>query len=138
MLDTKNFQPLNVEKNGNKKHGGRKGVLTLICSKNGKRLMISKELAETLDLVDTVKIGFINDQLVLGKQLPGESNLFSLKKQGEKLIIYSAEVVRLIAQTQKLFFENRVSFTWYEPEVDEYENSPVAIFKPEGGDNREE
>ena len=82
MIDTKNFQPLNLEETGNKKHGGRKGVLTLICSKkNGKRLMISKELAETLGLTDTVKIGFIGNKLVLGKHLPGDSNEFSLKKQ---------------------------------------------------------
>ena len=138
MIDTKNFQPLNVEETGNKKHGGRKGVLTLICSKNGNRLMISKELAETLDLADTVKIGFIGENLVLGKHLPGDSNEFSLKKQGKKLIVYSAEAVRLIAQTQEISFENGVSFTWYKPKVDEYENSPAVIFEPEGGDNREE
>ena len=137
MLDTKNFQPLNVEENGNKKHGGRKGVLTLICSKNGNRLMISKELAETLDLEDAVKLGFISNQLVLGKHLPGESNQFSLKKQGGKLIVYSAEVVQKIVKTLDLEFNGKVSKTWYKPLLDEHDNSPVAIFKPEGGDNRE-
>lgn len=137
MIDTKNFQPLNVEKTGNKKHGGRKGVLTLICSKNGNRLMISKELAETLGLEDAVKLGFISNQLVLGKHLPGESNQFSLKKQGGKLIVYSAEVVQKIVKTLDLEFEGKVSQTWYKPSLDEHDNSPVAIFKPEGGDNRE-
>ena len=136
MIDTKNFQPLNLEETGNKKHGGRKGVLTLICSKkNGKRLMISKELAETLGLTDTVKIGFIGSKLVLGKHLPGDSNEFSLKKQGKKLVVYSAEVVQKIVKTLDLEFNGKVSKTWYKPLLDEHDNSPVAILEAEGGDN---
>lgn len=135
MIDTKNFQPLNVEETGNKKHGGRKGVLTLICSKNGNRLMISKELAETLGLTDTVKIGFIGNKLVLGKHLPGDSNEFSLKKQGKKLVVYSAEVVQKIVKILDLEFNGKVSKTWYKPLLDEYDNSPVAILEAEGGDN---
>ncbi len=137
-MDLGKFTPLDVADKEKKKRGGRKGALTIICSKNGNRLMISKELAEILDLTSAVKMGFIDKDLVLGKCLPGNSNEFSLKKQGEKLIVYSAEAVRLIAQTQQISFENCVSFTWYEPLLDDYENSPVAIFKPEGGDNCEE
>ena len=136
MLDTKNFQPLNVDERGNKKHGGRKGVLTLICSKkNGKRLMISKELAETLELTDTVKIGFIGNQLVLGKRLPGDLNEFSLKKQGKKLVVYSAEVVQKIVKILDLELNGKVSKTWYKPLLDEHDNSPVAIFEAEGRGN---
>ncbi len=137
MLDTKNFQPLNVEKNGNKKHGGRKGVLTMICSKNGKRLMISKELAETLGLTDTVKIGFISNKLVLGKHLPGDSNEFSLKKQGKKLVVYSAEVVHTVAEKQQLDFTDKVAFTWYKLTIDEYDGVAVALFNPEVHDDEE-
>lgn len=137
MIDTKNFQPLNVEENGNKKRGVGKGVLTIICSKNGKRLLISKELEEILELTHTVKLGFIGKNLVLGKHLPGDSNVFSLKRQGKKQVIYSAEAIRVIAQMQNISFEKKVSHTWYFPKVDEYENSPVAIFEPEGGDNCE-
>lgn len=137
MLDTKEFRPLSVEGKGNKKRGEHKGALTMICSKNGKRVMISKELAQTLELADVVKMGFIGKNLVLGKHLPGHSNEFSLKRQGGKGVIYSADVVRVIAQTQKISFKNTISFTWYNPKVDEYENSPVAIFEPEGGDDCE-
>ena len=137
MIDTKNFQPLNVEETGNKKHGGRKGVLTMICSKNGKRLMISKELAETLGLTDTVKIGFISNKLVLGKHLPGDSNEFSLKKQGKKLVVYSAEVVHTVAEKQQLDFTDKVAFTWYKPTIDECDGVAVALFNPEVHDDEE-
>ena len=100
--------------------------------------MISKELAETLGLTDTVKIGFIGNKLVLGKCLPGDSNEFSLKKQGKKLVVYSAEVVHTVAEKQQLDFTDKVAFTWYKPTIDEYDGIAVAILEAEGGDNHGE
>lgn len=130
MINFTNFNPVTITK-ANKK-GGRKGSLTIICSlKNGKRLMISEELANTLQLTDSVKIGFINDTLVLGKHLPGEHNTFMLKKLGKKYVIYSSELIMTIAEKQKISFENKVSYTWYKPIVDEYENIPVVLFESE-------
>lgn len=132
-LDT--FLPLDVADKENKKRGGRKGALTMICSeKNGKRLMLSAELVETLDLGDKhiVQMGFDGDKLVIAKKLPGEKNYFELKKSGRKYVIYSAEAVNKITEVQKLSFEKHVSFTWYEPEVDELDGVPVVLFAPEG------
>lgn len=131
MFSTEGFIPLNnLEKD--RKRGGKKGSLTMICSaKNGKRLLVSAELVETLKLADTVKIGFIDNTLVLGKHLPGENNTFRLKKLGKKLVVYSSELVRTIAEKQSINFENKVSHTWYKSFVEEYENSPIVLFKPE-------
>lgn len=139
MQDLDKFVPLVVEKSY-KKGGGRRGSLTIICSKkNGKRLVLSPELLDMLELKDNVvQLGFIGKALLLGSKLPGTGTNFELKRQGKKAVLYSAEVVRVIAQMQKIPFENHVSFTWYKPKVDEYENSPVVIFEPEGGDNCEE
>lgn len=133
MIDVSKFSAVEVEIS--KRHqGGQKGSLTMICSKeNGKRLMLSEELAETLGLSGTVRIGFIGNQLVLGKKLPGDGNEFSLKEQGKKLIIYSAELVRIIAEKQQIVFGKRVSHTWYKPIVDDYEGTPVVLFNPEVG-----
>lgn len=132
-LDT--FMPLDVADQENKKRGGRKGALTMICSaKNGRRLMLSAELVETLDLSDksTVQMGFVGDKLVIAKKLPGENNYFALKKSGKKFAIYSSEAVNEISRVQQLSFDGRVSFTWYEPEVDELDGVPVVLFAPEG------
>lgn len=130
-MKKEDFTPLHVMKKTSKRNGNR-GSLTMICSKNnGKRLMISEELAEVLGLTDTVKIGFIGDSLVLGKHLPGDENEFLLKKQAKKWVIYSAELVRIITEKQQLDFNAKVSHTWYKPIMDEHEGVPVVLFNPE-------
>ncbi|QDW75406.1 hypothetical protein FND36_15925 [Lachnospiraceae bacterium KGMB03038] len=134
-MDLHDFVPLDVADKEKKKGGGKKGALTMICSKkNGKRLLLSAEVVETLDLGDEriVRMGFKGKKLVMSKKLPGESNYFSLKKSGKKFAIYSAEAVNEISRVQQLLFDDRVSFTWYEPEVDELDGVPVVLFAPEG------
>lgn len=134
-MDLHDFVPLDVADKERKKGGGKKGALTMICSKkNGKRLLLSAEVVETLDLGDEriVRMGFKGKKLVMSKKLPGESNYFSLKKSGKKFAIYSAEAVNEISRVQQLLFDDRVSFTWYEPEVDELDGVPVVLFAPEG------
>ncbi len=134
-MDLHDFVPLDVADKEKKKGGGKKGALTMICSKkNGKRPLLSAEVVETLDLGDEriVRMGFKGKKLVMSKKLPGESNYFSLKKSGKKFAIYSAEAVNEISRVQQLLFDDRVSFTWYEPEVDELDGVPVVLFAPEG------
>ena len=135
MLNLDEFSPLDVA-NGEKKRGGRKGALTMICSeKNGKRLLLSAELVETLDLGEghSLRMGFIGKKLVLAKKLPGEADCFELKKAGKKYAIYSSELVHEISRVQGISFERKVSFTWYSPIVDEIEGEiPVVLFDPEG------
>ena len=134
-MDLHDFVPLDVADKEKKKGGGKKSALTMICSKkNGKRLLLSAEVVETLDLGDEriVRMGFKGKKLVMSKKLPGESNYFSLKKSGKKFAIYSAEAVNEISRVQQLLFDDRVSFTWYEPEVDELDGVPVVLFAPEG------
>lgn len=138
MMDMKNFIPAEktVTRGGKNR---KKGSMTMICSeKNGKRLMISENLADTLRLKDMVKIGFIGKELLLGITLPGERNEYKLKRQGKKLVIYSSELISLIAECQGINFKDKVSHTWYKAKIDEHEKLPVAIFEPEGGDNCEE
>ena len=136
-MDLHDCVPLDVADKEKKKGGGKKGALTMICSKkNGKRLLLSAEVVETLDLGDEriVRMGFKGKKLVMSKKLPGESNYFSLKKSGKKYAIYSAEAVKEISRVQQLSFDDGVSFTWYEPEVDELDGIPVVLFAPEGRD----
>ena len=121
MINLDKFVPLDVA-DKKKKRGGRKGALTMICSeKNGKRLMLSAELVETLDLGEeqSVQMGFIGKKLVLAKTLPGEANRFELKKAGKKYAIYSSDLVHEISIVQEISFERTVSYTWYKPVIDE-------------------
>lgn len=131
MVDMTNFIPADqsVTRGGKSR---KKGSMTIICSaKNGKRLTISENLADILHLKDTVKIGFIGKQLLLGTSLPGEKNEYELKQLGKKFVVYSSELISLIAERQGIDFTNRVSHTWYKPIVDEVENNTIVIFEPE-------
>lgn len=113
----------------------KKGSLTIINSaNNGRRLIISEDVVEILKLKETVKIGFIGKQLLLGTTLPGEKNEYELRKQGKKKVVYSAELISLITEYQGINFANAVSHTWYSPSVDEVNDTPVVIFDPEGGE----
>lgn len=132
MIDMKNFVPADksVTRGGKNR---KKGSLTIINSaKNGKRLIISEDVVETLELKETVKIGFMEKQLLLGTTLPGEKNEYELKRQGKKFVVYSSELIAQITEHQKIDFTNRVSHTWYKPTVEEFEGSPIIIFEAEG------
>ena len=136
MLNLDEFMPLDLADKKNKNRGGKKGALTMICSdKNGKRLLLSAELVETLDIREDfhLQMGFIGKKLILAKKLPGEANRFELKKAGKKYAIYSSELVREISRVQGISFKGNVSFTWYSPSVDEIEGEiPVVLFDAEG------
>lgn len=137
-MDFSKFVALNPSKEGNRRY---KGVLTLVSSKkNGKRLMLSTELVETLQLGDekAVMLGFVDKALVMGARLPGKSYAFPLKKMGRKYVLYSVSVVREISRIQNINFDTKVSHTWYSSKIDEYEGSPIAIFEPEEGEKNDE
>lgn len=113
--------------NANKK----KGVFQLVCSKNGKRLVIKKELAEQLKLKDTVQFAYPmepEDQvLLIGDRLPVLGERYSLKvhKNGD-LICYNTALVRAMVERFKLPIEERSSFTFYDLTLDEYDGSVIA------------
>ncbi len=134
MFDKELFQPLNNSNEGNKAGTRKKGLLTLVNSrKNGKRLMLSQQLEEMLELPDdNIELGFMETALVLGRKLPKVEKSFELKHQGKKAVIYSAKAVREIAQHQKIDFTDRVSHTWYKPIVEEFEGDPIIMFEREG------
>lgn len=134
MIDMNQFVPADKSVTRGGKNS-KKGSLTIINSaKNSKRLIISEDVAETLGLKETVKVGFLGKQLLLGKTVPGENNEYKLKQQGKKKVVYSSELVSLITEYQEINFSDTVSHTWYSPTVDEINNAPVVIFEPEGGE----
>ena len=134
MFDKELFQPLNNSDGGNKVGTRKKGLLTLINSrKNGKRLVLSQQLIEMLELPDdNIQLGFMKKVLVLGRKLPKVESSFKLKYQGKKAIIYSTEIVHEITEHQEIDFTSRVSHTWYKPIVEEFEGNPIIMFEVEG------
>lgn len=117
---------------GERKKG--KGVLTVISSKkNGHRIIIPVDLAEELQLNGTVQMGFQENRLVLGKRLPNTEGAFVLKTLSKrKLVLYSTSAVKRIVDVMELDFSQKVSHTFYDLEMDEWEGNPIALFEKEG------
>lgn len=131
MLNIESFTPLDViqkEKEGSLK----KGILTIVCSaNNGKRLLFSTALVEELNLKDSVKLGFVKDTLIVGKDLPGQRNCFHLRNNGKKKVLYSSPVVQAIAEQMQIDFSGSISYTFYDVEMDEHKSYTIAMFNKE-------
>ena len=124
---------ITVTNQGKKKGGGKKGSLSLVnTANNGKRLMFSEELLTCLKIENEIQIGFLEDNiLVVGAEIDSNAPKLILHKMGNKRVVYFKEIVEMIAEKQGISFENRTTYTWYEPVIEEYEDKLIALFKPE-------
>ena len=118
----KNLEGLRAPKNTqNLKKTDGQGQITIVNSrKNGKRIELLKPLTDLMEIEDEVKIGFMENTLIL---FPANAkvtlHIFSLKKVGTKKVIYSASLVQEIAEVLQLDFSERVSYTISNAEIDE-------------------
>lgn len=97
------------------------GYITIVNSKkNGKRIELLNKLTDVINFNDSVKIGFLENELVI---VPTDANvelpIFKFKKVGTKKVIYSASLVQEIAEVLQLDFSKRVSYTISNAEIDE-------------------
>ena len=121
------FIPI-VNGKGEKAISRKGGVLTIVNSeKHGKRVVFSESFIETMELEDTVNIGFDGDKLLVAKNVTEEGR-YRLYKHGKKSVVYSAELVRKITEIMGLDFRDRVSRTLSDVDVTEYEGNQVAVF----------
>ncbi len=106
-----------------------KGVCTVINSRqNGKRLILAKETMDYLKNPTKIEVGFTQDGIVIAEKLPENGVSFSIKKSGNKMVIYSSGLVKEITELFNLDFSNRVSITFTEAEeYDDLDNPIVKI-----------
>ena len=105
-----------------------KGVCTVINSKqNGRRVILSKETMDCLKNPTKLEVGFTEDGIVIAEKLPENGVEFSIKKNGNKMVIYSSALVEEITELFNLDFSNRVSITFTEAE--EYGDLDSIIVK---------
>jgi hypothetical protein len=106
------------------------GVCTVVNSeKNGKRVTLSKEIMELLNNPVSIEIGFTEDGIAVAKKLPENGVEFSLRKNGNKGVIYSSQLVEEITELFDLDFQDRVSITFTEAEEvnDDSDNLLIKI-----------
>ncbi len=77
---------------------------------------------------EKIEVGFTEDGIVIAEKLPENGVEFSIKKTGNRMVIYSSELVKEITELFNLDFSNRVSITFTESEkYDDLDNPIVKI-----------
>jgi hypothetical protein len=122
--------------NTNKARKAGKGVATLVNAQRtgcGQRLVLSKQLQESLEIVDTIQILVSNDgnSLLLGTNISDKATNYNLRKikknnPNSKLVLYNSSVVNEITRKMHIPFEENVSVTFYGVEYFEHEGKTLA------------
>lgn len=132
-----------IETKVNKKTVGtkNKGIVTIVNAeaKNcGSRLVISKELEESLSLRGQIQIAIANDgnSIMLGESIDKTKPLYSLRrekkdKSSSRYVLYGKDIIMELTDKLHLDFSNSVSYTFYDVEITEINDILVAILKKE-------
>ena len=119
--------------------------LTVVYNRNGKRITISKKLAEALKLIDTAQLSFVIDAgvILLGKvtsenkderielALKDERNTIQGGVTGKK-ISYNADAAYGIATGFNLDYSKKSSISFDKIEIDSSDaENPIAVIKAE-------
>lgn len=105
------------------------GVMSIVHSKNGMRVALSRELMERLHHPDTVQFGFSDHQIAISGYLGDPFTSYSMNHSGTKSIIYRSELVKQITDRYMLDFSNRTSITFTEVRYKENGVNPIALIQ---------
>lgn len=140
-MELTGFSFLEAE-NTNKAHKAGKGVATLVNAqrkKCGQRLVISAQLVNDLEIVDTVQILISNDgkSLLLGKNISEKATnyktlLLNKDNPNGRRVLYNSAVVKEITRKMNLSFEETVSVTFYGVQYFEHEGKILAEISLKG------
>ena len=108
---------------------GFKGVLSIVNSKNGKKLSISQEVVDTCRLGDEICIYFADGSLVISDKIQDSEVTFFTKASGTKLLVYSAGLVDEISKRYNLDFTDISCITFWEVEYFDIDNVVAAVIK---------
>ena len=112
------------------KAGNGKYSFGIVNSKNnGKRVTISKALAQALDLEDTAMFMPSREarKLVIGKALPFPHAITGKLRETNKMTCYLTSLVTLLTEMYDLDFSKHVSCTFSEIDLDTINGVTVAI-----------
>lgn len=115
--------------------GYGKGVISVISSKdNGKRILISSEAEEILDLHDTISFLKGDGIVIMGSELMG-ANQYRIRRSGKRAVVYCAGLVAELSELLHLdFSDGRVSNTVSKYELSELDDKKVIVIESEDKD----
>lgn len=97
--------------------------------KNGKRLSFSKALSNVLGLTDKVTLmpNIEDGKVVICRTLVFPQALKGILRNEGSKICYNTALVERLSEDFFIDFSNRVSYTFTDIEIDEFNGVPVAI-----------
>lgn len=105
----------------------RAGVISVVNSSCGKRVILSRDLMDKLNNPTTVAMSFSEEKIAIGVTLPNNDNHLAIKPSGKKGSIYSSGIVLEITDRYRLNFNNRTSITFSEVNYIEVGGDIIAI-----------
>lgn len=105
------------------------GVMSVINSKNSRRITLDKDLMSELSNPEMISISFSDDSIAIAEKLPNNDNLLKVRKSGGKGVIYSVGLVSEITNKYMLDFSNRTSITFSDVEYIQLNGFTIAIIK---------
>lgn len=105
------------------------GVMSVINSKNCRRITLAKDVMSELNNPKSISISFSDDRLAVAERLPNNDNLLKVKSSGNKGVIYSSGLVSEITDKYGLDFSNKVSITFSQVNYVQWNGYTVAIIK---------
>ncbi|MDC0765259.1 hypothetical protein POF51_31575 [Brevibacillus sp. AG] len=123
--DLSEFTPSVCEQTG--RTVGQSGVMSVVNSKNGVRVALSKELIERLGHPKTIQIGFSDHLIAISENLGDRYTSYTMQKSGPKSIIYRSKLVKQITEKYRLDFSNRTSVTFTEVSYKSLGDKIVAL-----------
>ncbi len=105
------------------------GVMSVINSKNSRRITLDKDVMSELSNPEMISISFSDDSMAIAEKLPNNDNLLKVRKSGGKGVIYSAGLVSEITNKYMLDFSNRTSITFSDVEYIQHNGFTIAIIK---------
>lgn len=113
----------------------KSGAISLVYSKNGIRLSMAKYVVDKLRDPKAVQVSLSKDSVAIGEYLPNNQNSYTVRKCGEKGILYAAKLVEEIIRKFNLDFTGKTSLTYPDVTFTTYNGYPVAVVKITSGDH---
>lgn len=128
-----NFKPSKAIQKSKSGVSAGKGYLTLVNStQNGKRIEIRKEIAEKLALSKFLSIVYTDDSALFFRTDTEGEGVFRIKKNGERFVVYSYELVAELSAFFKIDFSSGVCHTFTEgtfEKIEELAETALIITK---------
>ncbi|WP_108668944.1 hypothetical protein [Peribacillus acanthi] len=109
---------------------GEAGIMSVIYSKNGMRVVPSKDLMEQLGNPKTVQVGLSDYHIAMAEYLGDDFTSYPCwSKSGAKSVIYRSELVRQIKDHFELDFQDRTSITFAKAIYKTNNGKPIALIE---------